>query len=212
MRELDTLPTVNKRWTTRLAVLAGFMVSGCGASSLPPRHQTPPAPAIAPQPAQADPLLQSLNNFRQGVKHHKAKILMGACVGWPDEDQGLAITLNPGIASYRTSKTKHNYYVFTATDTAYNPPLQQMNGPDVNNPEVAVKITPSQAARGSFRRELTATINHDPNHQLYYEDSHTGQPVMDTVLVDGPPTLLYLGKVCSALSQHQPIPPNNTKF
>jgi len=169
-----------------------------------------PAPKSSELPSThtGDPMLDSLNSFRRDIlTDHTAQILLGACVAWPNAANGLTVTLNPGVASFKKSSGKKiNYYVFESPDSRTASGLIEMNGLAVSDPQALTMVRPLEGIEGGLQRKLAPKVVTDQNGQMHYEDLQSSQPVLNTALVSGPMTAEHAVNVCLALERQESLP------
>jgi hypothetical protein len=177
----------------------------------------PPANILAQM--KLDPLLNSMDRYRQRVyEQRRAKVLLGACVTWPNVSGGFTATVNPGVGEYKTERgTRVSYFIFSYYNMNQPSALEQMNGPEtVMRPNGSITGNNSQVALEFFEKDHTVRETDVPLAEQpvidqagreYFEDARTGQPVMLTGLA---PTAQYdqsnIAQACQALLHHTTLP------
>ena len=201
-----------KETLTPIAIAGALFAAGCGrehspkvkAVTTPEQEQTQPQDNAASSDPSIKALQESMKIYRERVaKRHRAQVLLGSCVAW-ENSTGITVTLNPGIL---LTKTGELYYIFSAYDEHYQPPIIQMDGPQVVN-AMTLAFKPKNHTTGGSDRKLSHNAVHDNNDQIYYEDQQSGEPVMNTALDRGPLTESNVAEICNDLRQHTPLHEN----
>lgn len=193
-----------------LVAAVALFAGGCGGDHQPTTavqtagiEQTQPAPTVTERDPATQAYLDSLNRFRRRIlEKHKARILLSACVAWPNSVGGLTVTLNPGVATAEVARQKVDYYIFSVQDESAPLPAWPMNGPSLNDGQAMTLVfQPEEKIKGGLDRTLSKAAVHQDG-QVYYRDTQTGEPVIDTKLTSGPFTPKHVGEVCLSLKHH----------
>jgi hypothetical protein len=199
----------------KIGVVGALVLAGCGEASEPEQ-----------QAVQAeDPAAESLNQYRDRVNFNKkAHVVLNTCVAWGNVSGGITVTQNPGVDTVRSGGDTYSYFVFSYPDSDKKfPLLQQMNGPQAKvtengavyggGPSGSLLTIDLEKQKGYLAHATNRKLSDKPtfanNDQIYFEDAQTGQPVMNTVITDGPFTDKRVNAVCDALRQHAPVDPFN---
>lgn len=184
------------RYATGL-VIAAIALSGCGKERKAPTNTSE---------ADLDPRVAAIYKFREDItKEGRAKFLMGACVAWPNQLDGITVTINPGIAEPEGSE---GFLVFSAVEdkTAKNPEVALMNGPEIGDPSVLTLAYNPKIKKG-FSEKVRGKIGKRKNGQLTYVDTNSGKTLANTVVLPQvPPVLEIVEETCTALRKDQKIP------
>ncbi|MBI2009122.1 hypothetical protein HYS84_01780 [Candidatus Saccharibacteria bacterium] len=196
-----------------LAITSASMLlaAGCGgnhnSASQEATRSTATTEEQAPDPTQL--MIESLNSFRNRVlfQHKAPEILLGSCVAWGNVAGGITVTLNPGIGKVDINGEKRSFFVFSTHDPRYKHDWGPLNGPEVGSPEVMTLVfMPRIVPKGSIEdRKISKQEKSDRVSQRYFVDIQTHEPVMDTVLAEGPLTTSRVARICDALRNHLPI-------
>jgi len=150
---------------------------------------------------------------RLNVKH-KAEIAMNTCSAWNNTEKGLTVTYNPGFVSLNADHSTLKYLVFSSgVDTSdYNQDVQTVhNGPviftsggktynEIDKDAITVFYSPGDLSDHVSDRTITSTPTIDPlNHEYYYSDTTTGQPIIKTELTSGPLNIQNVYPICNRL-------------
>jgi hypothetical protein len=196
----------------KLLVAGSLAVTGCADSEKP----APPAAVVKPK----EPLAESLNNYRDGVNFgRKARVVLNSCVAWQNAT-GITVTQNPGVDTVKLKEGDYSYFVFSAADSDKQFPLiQQMNGPQAlvtkdgqvfgGGPAGTILNVDLEKQKGYLAHATERKIAPKPtfadNGQIYHTDAATGEPLMNTAVVEGPYTDERVTAVCDALRAAAPI-------
>lgn len=199
----------------KVGVAGALVLAGCGEASEPEQ-----------QAIQAEnPASKSLIQYRDRVNFNKkARVVLNSCVAWGNVSGGITVTQNPGVDTARSGGDTHSYFVFSYPDSDKKfPLLQQMNGPQARvtengavyggGPSGSLLTIDLKKQKGYLAHATHRKLSDKPtfanNGQIYFEDAQTGQPVMNTVITDGPFTDKRVNVVCDALRENAPIEPFN---
>lgn len=185
------------KYATGLA-LASIVLAGCGKDIKP---KTTNEDQVDP-----DPRIAALHKFRQDItKKGQARFFMGACVAWPNQDEGLTVTINPGIAEVETGE---NFLVFTASHKQKSKKLEAtlMDGPEIGDPRVLTLAFNPNIKKGS-PDTVKGKLVRRKNGQVTYVDEVSGKTLANTaILPDTPPVVEIVEETCTALRKDQKIP------
>ena len=195
---LDFLRNINSlKYATGLA-LAAIALSGCGKNI---KATTVTNEQVAPSPHAA-----AIHKFREDMtKKGEDRYLMGACVAWPNQSEGITVTLNPGVAQ---PEGEDPFLVFSATDDTdpKNPDVVLMDGPVAGDPDVlTLAFRPN--VDGDFFDNVQGKVKKQKNGQLSYVDVNSGESLANTVVLPkAPPVQEIVSAVCTALRKEEKIP------
>lgn len=195
---LEFFKNINSlKYATGLA-LAAIALSGCGKNikaTTATNEQVDPSPHTA-----------AIHKFRQNMTEKGRNMyMMGTCVAWPNQTEGLTITLNPGIAE---PTGEDSYLVFSAFDDT-KPSKQDvilMDGPIAGDPSVLTLAFKPKIEEGFFDN-VQGKVKKQKNGQLSYVDTNTGESLANTVVLPkAPPVQEIVESVCTALIKEEKIP------
>lgn len=172
--------------------------------------EIPPAPTPA---AEQDPAIVAMNAYRNRItKQRKARVLLGACVAWQNQEGSTTITLNPGLVTLPDAAGNDaNHYVFSAYDERYDPALIQMDSPAVGSPEILTMVVQPDDARAVGLKEVSLSkepLRDKYSHPYFTAVDEADTPVMKTMLAEGIQTSDDVMDVCVRLNDH--VPPGKT--
>lgn len=185
------------RYATGL-VIAAIALSGC-------TKETKPTAANDNQ-VDIDPRVAALYKFREDItKEGRTRFLMGACVAWPNQLEGITVTINPGIVE---AEGGEGYFVFSAIKdkSAKNPKVTLMNGPELGDTSV-LTLAYNPKVNGDFNDKVKGKIEKRKNGQVTYVDEVSGKTLANTaILPNTPPVVEIVEETCTALRKDQKIP------
>ena len=185
------------KYATGLA-LASIVLAGCGKDIKPTTTNE--------DQADPDPYIAALHKFRQDItKKGQARFFMGACVAWPNQDEGLTVTINPGIAEVETGE---NFLVFTASHKQKSKKLEAtlMDGPEIGDPRVLTLAFNPNIKKGS-PGTVKGKLVRRKNGQVTYVDEVSGKTLANTVILPNtPPVVEIVEETCTALRKDKKIP------
>lgn len=185
------------RYATGL-VIAAIALSGCA-------KETKPTAANDNQ-VDIDPRVAALYKFREDItKEGRTRFLMGACVAWPNQEEGLTVTINPGIAE---AETGESFLVFTSSDKQKSKKLEAtlMDGPEIGDPSVLTLAFNPNIKKGS-PDTVKGKLVRRKNGQVTYVDEVSGKTLANTaILPDTPPVVEIVEETCTALRKDKKIP------
>jgi hypothetical protein len=226
---------VNMRKTAAVLAASGAILAGCGGDgeSLKRTPETPSTRTV-PTPlsgytgkplTEADkrnchraPICDTLDKFRQRViEKHRAKIILGLCIAWPNTENGITATINPGTVRSTFKDGEFSYPIFSAELNAGDAPyLEQMNGPvsvTLNSgksfdesPDVILEYFRTDRTTETRDHSLSKDPVRDQAGNLHFEDTKTGEPLMATGLTKEPFNKQTAAASCKALRDHTPLP------
>lgn len=215
------------------ALVAASLYAGCGGENPNTQGETPPKPVptinvphdrhpLTPEMRarmRTDGLFASLINFRERILvRRSARVLMGACVAWPNASGGITATINPGEVSYTDEGgDKVSYNAFSVLLDPQDPStLTQLNGPELVKRKDGSLDGYDNVALEFFRkngrvklevRPLSDQPTEDSQGRVYFRDRETGEPIMLTGLAPYAEfTETNIRAACDDLLHHQPLP------
>src|SRR3989344_5498227 len=160
---------------------AGVLMAGVGSEKTALAQEKTRAGEAGGQ-FEPSPMQESLNSFRNRVlMKHQARILMSACVAWPNISRGITVTWNPGVGEVPVNGENESYFIFSTHNKKYKPSWGPLNGPFLGSPEAMVLVfQPTRSIKGGLLRYLSTKEIRSKSGRSFYKDRQTGQPVMNS--------------------------------
>lgn len=179
--------------------LAAIVLSGCG-------KNIKASTASGESQADTDPRVAALDQFRQDITETgRVDVMMGACIAWPNQEDGLTVTLNPGVAK---TKDGEDFFVVSGTYKDKSGELKSvlMDGPVTDDPSVLTLAYDPKITQGS-PKTLRGELETRDNGQLTYVDQVSGKTIANTVVLqDTPPVVETIESTCTSLQKDKKIP------
>lgn len=186
------------------AAVGVMAMTGCQQSGKTTEKTTTVAPTTEATPS--DPIKAALDSFRDDFyQKRRAKVMMGFCMGWQNLAGKITVTSNPGLISWKDNGEDFTAPVFSFGDRSKaEGDVTLLNGPENYEAMITLMYPTDEIKSRKLERVISDELKQE-HGQIYHTDIDSGQPVIDTVITEGPLTNERVGVVCNALRSGQVI-------